>query len=179
MTEREIGNVIKSAKDSCRLLYIRRSLSCWAINKNLCNPEDLRLECIGGESEKVVLEAIQDVCPLNKFRCMPSDKKQLYLLILWIHLRAASSSGFLALLILILQSTARRPPPQRRNKAKRIAPHATISMSAWITAHGISGADFSFFVSSYSGKGKCFFFQARNSRRVQASHHSQPHLSCA
>lgn len=32
--------------------------------------------------EKTVLEMVQDVSTLNKFRCVPSDKKQLYLLIL-------------------------------------------------------------------------------------------------
>lgn len=54
------------------------------------------------------LESSQDISPLNKFRCMSSDKKQLYLLILWISFAAWILLLALEFFVLISQSTVSR-----------------------------------------------------------------------
>lgn len=72
---------------------------------------------------------------------LPSDKKQLYLLILWISFAPPLGPFWLLCMLLISQSTAAAVESAREKSVR----HAMPSTSVWITAHGISGSDFSFF----------------------------------
>ena len=131
------------------------------------------------EGKKLFWKHFKMLSPLNKFRCVPSDKKQLYLLILWISFAgelklSLSFAGLSFDFNFCNQQSA--TPKKSKTKQNELALHAMPSMSAWITAHDISGSDFSFLFSSFGcsvfTKGKKKILVVREF--IATSSHSTP-----